>query len=175
MRMPVLALVAFGALGVATTLPAAVGSSPVPRTTATLAEARLIDRLREMAQPPDTTPDLPLRPRIEVAMATPAAAVQTRPRPLRRSSSFPELNIRLSPTGTPPSLAGCRSMRDCGGRRCATTQRCGLRPASKAGPTANSPPPPTAAAPPAIWTESPELSGLSPRPRLPGPAGPAGP
>lgn len=94
MRMAVLALIAVGALASLTTLPAA-DSPPAAVAATTPAEARLIDRLRAMAQPPDTVPE-PLRTRAEVAMVVTDAPVA--PQPAEKLVVVPpELNIRSEP------------------------------------------------------------------------------
>lgn len=95
MRMVVLTLVAVGALAFVTTLPSASGSTSP--STSTVAEARLIHQLREMAQPPAMAQELPRRTRVEVAMTAPAA-----PQPAAAVEKLvvvpAELNVRAEPS-----------------------------------------------------------------------------
>lgn len=94
MRLAVITLLAVGTIALATKLPAADPSSATVVTT--VAEARLIDRLRAMAQPPEAA-QVVLPARTEVAMATvPAAPVS--PAETEKLVVVPvELNVRAEP------------------------------------------------------------------------------
>jgi uncharacterized protein YgiM (DUF1202 family) len=93
MRLALITLVAISTIAIATKLPAADGSSASIVTTA--AEARLIDRLREMAQPPQLI-EAVVPERAEVAMATtPAGAPRAE---IEKLVVVPaELNVRAEP------------------------------------------------------------------------------